>query len=246
MILELDCGNTLIKWRLLSTGETHSGVVSDAAALLDELKRVSVGVLRGARLASVRSEQETDAIASTLEETFGVRCQVAMPAERLGGVRNGYEDYRGLGMDRWLALVGAFTLARKACLVLDLGTAITADFVSSEGGHLGGFICPGMPLLRSDLRTHTSRIRYGDDAAHDALRSSDPGRSTPQAVERGCLWMVRGFVQEQRRLASHLLGAEHEIFLTGGDAELVLNDVPHARLAPDLVFTGLAVACPLE
>lgn len=186
MILELDCGNTLIKWRLLSTGETHSGVVSDAAALLDELKRVSVGSLRGARLASVRSEQEP--MQSPLSRRdFGVRCQVAMPAERLGGVRNGYEDYRGLGMDRWLALVGAFTLARKACLVLDLGTAITADFVSSEGGHLGGFICPGMPLLRSDLRTHTSRIRYGDDAAHDALRSSDPGRSTPQAVERGCL-----------------------------------------------------------
>jgi type III pantothenate kinase len=55
-----------------------------------------------------------------------------------------------------------------------------------------GFICPGMPLMRNQLRTHTRKIRYGDRAAERALESLIPGRTTVEAVERGCLLMLQG------------------------------------------------------
>lgn len=245
MVLELDCGNSLIKWRLLSAEGIRSGFAQDQQTLLNTLREIRDGSVSAIRLVSVRNEAETQAIACALQKAFDLACYVAQPAAHLGGVANGYEDYRGLGMDRWLAVVGAYTLTHKACLVLDLGTAITADFVSATGQHLGGFICPGMPLLRTELRTHTGRIRYGDEVARAALASSGPGRGTAQAVERGCLWMVRGFLREQRELADRLLEPGYAIFLTGGDAELVREHVPDAHLAPDLVFTGLAIACPV-
>jgi type III pantothenate kinase len=177
---------------------------------------------------------------------FALSVVCAKPANEVSGVKNGYDDYERLGLDRWLAMLGGFHLAAGACLILDFGTAVTADFISAEGEHLGGFICPGMPLMRNQLRTHTRNIRYGDLAAERALTSHAPGRSTVEAVERGCSLMLRGFVLTQMEMARSYWGERFTVFITGGDAGLVADVVPDARVVPDLVFVGLAMACPLS
>ncbi len=248
MILELDCGNSFIKWRLLDKSAQMvicGGVVSSAEGLLEAVQQ-STSSLLGCRLVSVRSDEETRALIRVIEAAFAVNCVCAQPAEQLSGVYNGYAEYERLGLDRWLAVVGAYDLARGACLVLDLGTAVTSDFVAPQGQHLGGFICPGVPLMLSQLRTHTRRIRYNHDAAEQALDCLAPGRSTAEAVERGCSLMLQGFVKTQLELARAYWGNEFTVFLTGGDASQVEDLVPDARVLSDLVFVGLAIACPLS
>ncbi|UVM51096.1 MULTISPECIES: pantothenate kinase [unclassified Pseudomonas] len=249
MILELDCGNSFIKWRVLGADIRRvvgEGVVDSDFALLESLKGLAGLDLKHCRLVSVRTAEETNALISMLAEAFGVSVVCAVPAREMSGVRNGYEEFERLGLDRWLAMLGGFHLASGACLVLDFGTAVTADFIARDGEHLGGFICPGMPLMRNQLRTHTRRIRYGDLAAERALESFAPGRTTVEAVERGCSLMLRGFVLTQLELARSYWGEDFAVFLTGGDAELVSEIVPKARVVPDLVFVGLAMACPLS
>ena len=100
--------------------------------------------------------------------------------------------------------------------------------------------------MRHQLRTHTRRIRYDDIATSRALDSFAPGRNTVEAVERGCSLMLRGFVLTQLELAREYWGEDFSVFLTGGDADLVSGVVPQARVVPDLVFVGLAMACPLS
>jgi type III pantothenate kinase len=249
MILELDCGNSFIKWRVLDADVRRvvgEGVVDSDLALLESLKALKGLALKFCRLVSVRTAEETSALVSLLTEAFGVSVVCAAPSREMSGVRNGYEEFERLGLDRWLAMLGGFHLASGACLVLDFGTAVTADFISRNGEHLGGFICPGMPLMRNQLRTHTRRIRYGDLAAERALESLVPGRTTVEAVERGCSLMLRGFVLTQLELARSYWGDDFVVFLTGGDAGLVSGIVPEARVVPDLVFVGLAMACPLS
>ncbi|MGY2401247.1 pantothenate kinase [Pseudomonas sp. SDO5271_S396] len=249
MILELDCGNSFIKWRVLdltAIGVFAEGVVGSDVALIDSLLALPGVLLTRCRLVSVRASEETSKLVAALEASFGVVVSCAAPARDMAGVRNGYEEFERLGLDRWLAMLGAFKLASGACLVLDFGTAATADFIAADGEHLGGFICPGMPLMRNQLRTHTRKIRYDDAAAEQALARLSPGRTTVEAVERGCTLMLRGFVLTQLELARSYWGDEFVVFLTGGDAELVSEAVPQARLVPDLVFVGLAMACPLS
>lgn len=246
MILELDCGNSFIKWRIIAGAKqvvAAFGVAGSDAELVATLE-LHGPKLRACRLVSVRSDAETLALVEVLQKHFDIACHIARSAPELAGVRNGYENYQSLGLDRWLALVGAFSLGRGACLVLDLGTAVTADLVSSNGVHLGGYICPGMPLLRNQLCTHTRRIRYDEAAAQQALRSLGPGHSTAEAVERGCALMLQGFVDAQLLMARERLG-DFVVFLTGGDSALVRERLPEARVVPDLVFVGLAIACPL-
>lgn len=249
MILELDCGNSFIKWRVLDTDRADvsaEGIVGSDSALIDCLELLPGLLLTRCRLVSVRAQEETNKLVAALESAFGVIVSCASSAREMAGVRNGYEDFERLGLDRWLAMLGGFKLASGACLVLDFGTAATADFIGADGEHLGGFICPGMPLMRNQLRTHTRKIRYDDAAAERALERLSPGRTTVEAVERGCTLMLRGFVLTQLELARSYWGDNFTVFLTGGDADLVSGVVPHARLVPDLVFVGLAMACPLS
>jgi len=178
MILELDCGNSFIKWRVLESDQAKAcaeGVVGSDLALIESLAALPGLSLARCRLVSVRASEETNKLVEALQGAFGVVVSCAVPAREMAGVRNGYQDFERLGLDRWLAMLGGFKLASGACLVLDFGTAATADFIAADGQHLGGFICPGMPLMRNQLRTHTRKIRYDDAAAERALERLSPG-----------------------------------------------------------------------
>lgn len=246
MILELDCGNTLIKWRLLDRGgRVRDGDMAPDLVALQRLLGSQERDIEGCRLVSVRSEEQTRVIVDQLHSWLRRPPLVARPSEQLSGVRNGYADYQRLGMDRWLAVVAGYQLAGRACVVIDLGTAVTSDLVNAQGQHLGGFIVPGSKLLRAALLEHTQLIRYEDRAAWDLLDPS-PGVNTAQAVECGCGLMLSGFVQEQLRVAHRLLGDDPVVILTGGDAKAVEPLLPDSTLVvPDLVFRGLALACPM-
>ncbi|MFL9811630.1 type III pantothenate kinase [Stutzerimonas sp. VN223-3] len=246
MILELDCGNSFIKWRVIPSAggaPVTEGVAAQVAELVCDLISRCTGRISRCRLVSVRSDIETKAIVGVLSEALKVDVAEVRPAERVASVVNGYRDHRRLGLDRWLALVAAHELCGGACLVIDLGTAITVDFVASDGKHLGGYIAPGMALLRNQLLAHARRIQYNAAGAELALTDISPGKSTAEAVERGCLIMVRSYVASQISNAGGQLGGSFAAYVTGGDAVLVA-DLPSVTCVPDLVFRGLAIACP--
>lgn len=247
MLLELDCGNTLIKWRLLdSEGRVRD---RDMAPDLVELQRLLGGQereIRGCRLVSVRSAEETQLIMDQLTSWLKLHPLLARASDALAGVTNGYEDCTKLGMDRWLALVAGYELCKRACVVIDLGTAVTVDFVDADGIHLGGYIAPGSKLLRTALVRHTRLVRYDEQPLGD-LQLPKPGKSTGEAVEYGCDLMLSGFVREQLRIAQQLLGDSIVVILTGGDAARMAELLPGGcHVIGDLVFQGLALACPLE
>ncbi|TBW34147.1 pantothenate kinase [Azotobacter chroococcum] len=250
MIIELDCGNSFIKWRIIGAASQVllSGVVGSTEELIRALEGARVShELYHCRMVSVRSDEETACLEQCLAQKFGLRVLTARPASCLAGVRNGYVNYESLGLDRWMAVIAAYHLSAGACLVLDLGTAVTADFVAANGDHKGGFICPGLPLLRSQLRTHTRRIHYDAVASNQFMAEPlAPGRSTAEAVERGCALMLKGFVRSQVELAMAYWGDDYEVFLTGGDASVVADVLPRVRVVPDLIFIGLAIACPIS
>ena len=246
MILELDCGNSFIKWRVIFPGCSSpvcEGIAVDADAILHELAIRKVLTISRCRLVSVRSDAETESLKAALSELLQVDVAVASPAPLLGGVTNGYGEPERLGLDRWLAVVAAYNLCGGPCVVIDLGTAVTVDVVATNGKHLGGYIAPGLSLLRGQLLAHTRRVHYDREAGVRALDELSPGASTAEAVERGCLIMLRSYISTQLTLAASCLGGKFTVYLTGGDAMLA-SDLPGVVLAPDLVFSGLAIACP--
>ena len=102
MILELDCGNSFIKWRVLTSGKTKvfaEGVVGSDSALIDSLLALSGLLLTRCRLVSVRALEETGELVDALKRVFGVTVSCAVSAREMAGVRNGY-DLRQLKLIR--------------------------------------------------------------------------------------------------------------------------------------------------
>jgi type III pantothenate kinase len=246
MILELDCGNSWIKWRVLSSADSQvlfAGSVAGSEQLLDGLLKLPGLSLLGCRLSSVRSVAVTRQLIDLIDNNFSIECVVAHPLPCWAGVTNGYYESGKLGVDRWLAMLAAFNLAGGACLVVDVGTAVTVDLVTVHGEHLGGYICPGLRLMSQQLVANAQGIA-GLHVGGGSLLDLSPGRGTDEAVARGGVLMLRGFIESQLQVAPALLGETFTLFLTGGDAELVGALSVEARIVTDLVFVGLAIACP--
>ena len=245
MILEIDYGNTRLKWRLLKVGSLECvarGIVIDLPALLPSLREAGCSGLVYCRACSVRAAGANVQLAELIEKSYGVGIEYAQSLKETAGVTNGYSEANKLGVDRWLVIVAAYTKVKHACVVIDCGTAVTVDYIAPDGRHLGGCIAPGFKMLRAMLQQGT-QLSLSNTAAVYSERVL-LGNSTQAAVDAGVGSMFRGFIQEQLKLARELLGASTSVLCTGGDSALVFDVTDDAVLEEDLVFAGLAIVCP--
>ena len=227
--LDIDMGNTRTKWRC-------GGLVG--ALPSPDLPTLDVAPTR-VRVATVL--RNCDGLASAIGERYGIEAEFAATAEELAGVRCGYADPRRLGVDRWLAVVAAWRCGEGPVIVVSVGTAATVDFVDADGRHEGGFIAPGLRLLRNSLDRETADVRPNGSLEP----STTPGADTRSAVSGGTFLMLAAFVNAAVGGFADRHGYEAQVFLTGGDANLLPDAlaVP-VRCEPHLVLDGLAIALP--
>ena len=160
--LLIDVGNTRIKWARLEQGALQPQSASPhadwtAQTFVDHLgpacadaQRVLVSNVAGPRMAQV--------IRAGLAQARHVAPEFVTSTATAGGVRNAYSQPAQLGVDRWLAIIGAHALERGAVCVVSVGTAMTIDGVDANGQHLGGVIVPGPDLMMASLLQHTSDL----------------------------------------------------------------------------------------
>jgi type III pantothenate kinase len=233
MILDIDVGNSFVKWRVSGgLGVTHRGSQATASIIKEGLDLIISGSLTQARLSSVADGSVATALHHQLADTFGVELQRAIVSAEAGGVRCGYADVTALGIDRWMAMVGAYSKLSRPLIVVDLGSAITMDVVDKVGQHLGGYILPGIALMRRSLRGGTAHVRPTDEI--DQIIA--PAQDTSAAVSRGSLLAVVAVIEKLVDMHQSIL------ILTGGDARLIMSMLNiEAEYMPELVLDGLSV-----
>ncbi len=142
MRLLIDAGNTRIKWALVRGADwLRFGAVDTAAvnALSGELAGLTE--VRGIRVSNVAGDAVAQAIRALQLGPHGApNFLTATPA--CAGVRNGYAHPAQLGSDRWAALIAAWHIEGRACLVVNAGTATTIDTLRADGMFIGGLILP--------------------------------------------------------------------------------------------------------
>ena len=151
-------------------------------------------------------------------------------AERCG-VTSRYERPEQLGPDRWAALIAARALHQGPCLVVNAGTATTADVLSAQGEFLGGLILPGVDLMRFVLHEHTGRLPLQEG------RFVQTPRNTIDAIETGCRQAQAGAVERMLRVA----GDGALCLVSGGAGKALVEQlgIP-CRYVENLVLEGLA------
>lgn len=234
MILQIDVGNSQTKWRLVDGTEIQSRGSQQTESLLDgPLILDDISAPSSAQLCSVADVSVELRIGRQIADQYGIRVQIAKVSPRVGQVTCGYQEPTSLGVDRWLAVVAAYHQDRCATLVVDVGSALTIDLIGPDGQHQGGYILPGMRLMRQSLWRGTDQVKVD---AMDVTSVLVPGMHTADAVNKGCLLAAVAAVE---KLASEYPAT---LVVTGGDALALIDALSlKAKHSPDLVFEGLSV-----
>ena len=243
--LLLDVGNTRLKWGVLDDGNIRrTGHISQQKLREQGLTALTTKLPRQVD-AVYASNVAGNSFATRLSGVIGMHCNVdvhfARSEKRGWGVTNGYRQPRRLGVDRWVAMIGAWAEMESACLIVDVGTAVTLDALDDEGVHLGGQIIPGVETMLDALSTSTSDIPLVKAAAKQSASDLGMfGRNTASAVREGTQNAVVGAIE---RAIDTLRANDYEpyMILTGGGASRILGALDEAALhRPNLVLHGLA------
>jgi type III pantothenate kinase len=241
-----DIGNSRIKWGVLTESGEVAGAgyrshqeceADDYSALLDTLpsnpERAVASNVAGRRIAAD--------LARAIDERVGIDVEFVASTAAACGLTNGYDEPASLGVDRWVACVGAWSrYPKEALLVVDTGTATTLDAIDSSGRHFGGLILPGLTLMGRALNQSTSGIGADGSGADDPEPANLFGRSTDQAVRNGALAAVCGAMERACRVLEGI-DQTPRIVITGGDARRIQRQWHYTvENRPDLVLEGLA------
>lgn len=154
-------------------------------------------------------------IASEIEEwmlSLGMKCLTGNTPIPL---KVNYGTPGTLGMDRVAAAVGAWSIKPgNDLLVIDAGTAITTDLVSSDGTFVGGNIGPGIGLRFKGLHEHTGCLPLVDRLGDCPEFGYDTETAIRSGVLRGVRLEMDALIEKTRQERKNLL-----VFLTGGDAD---------------------------
>lgn len=241
-MLLLDVGNSAIKGQWWRGGELlHSFScrfnVNWQSRLLSILSEINA---EQCHYASVADPQLENQLLACLNQCFAADAQFRLLTQKtFAGVRNGYTKPESLGVDRWLALLGAADFAPVDKLIVDAGSAITVDLLTQSGEHLGGAILPG---FNTSIKQFKNIMRKADFNHPDIQNIIEPGCSTEACIQLNCgsrltdESMVAGLIERWfKRLAPGAL-----LIVTGGDIEKIKSHGPHRRYEiPDLIFRGM-------
>jgi type III pantothenate kinase len=181
-----------------------------------------------------------DVVRTAVAQTWQMEAEFVTSTPIAGGVRNAYPQPAKLGVDRWLAMIGAHALERDAVCIVSVGTAMTIDGVAADGRHLGGVILPGPDLMITSLLTNTS------DIAQRALQGDAGDRlfadNTLGAIRQGAQHALAALIERAVGVMRRTLNETPKLLVTGGASDRVEKAIglPY-RAVPDLVLQGLAV-----
>jgi type III pantothenate kinase len=146
-----------------------------------------------------------------------------------------YETPETLGPDRIAAVAGAFSLfPGSEILIIDAGTAITYEFLSS-GIYKGGNISPGINMRFKALNKFTEKLPLASSSDNYTF----PGLNTIDAITAGVITGVTYEINEYIRTFKKNK-TDFKVLLAGGDSEFLKDKINYqTTYMPDIVIDGL-------
>lgn len=238
-VLAIDSGNTAIKWGL-HDGERWlaNGSALQTERMLLEQSWSQLPAPSFVLVSNVAGLQVEKDLAMLLKP-WQVQPGWVKAKARQCGVVNRYIHPEQLGCDRWMALIAARHRVQQACLVVDIGTAMTADALTATGEFLGGIIVPGPDTMKQALAG-----RAGTFLTPDCGSFQDFPVDTANALFSGMIQALTGALERMHGQLSGYSGKQipAEIILTGGGAALLAPymHISH-QVVNNLVLEGLII-----
>lgn len=148
-----------------------------------------------------------------------------------------------VGIDRLFGAVAAKTLRPEGvpAITVDVGTAVTVNYIDEHGVFQGGAIMPGPRLMGLSLHRFTAKLPMVEA---DIIEDFTPGKNTADAIRLGLDAMLNGGVMALLGLFADQSETAPWLFLTGGAEHLLtarMPSIPETHIVPTLVLEGIRI-----
>jgi len=248
-ILSIDVGNTSTHYGLVDgqaviqtghfpTRHFKDGPSTEFAAAITLLLENAEGI----SFCSVVPDINANLVASV--KPFGLPI-FHLTHETCYGLELAYPKPEEIGQDRIANAIAVQEYHGVPAVILDMGTAVTFDIISSAG-YEGGIIAPGLAVMTRYLHEQTALLP--ELSEKDLLNVEGAiGKSTVHAMKLGVAIGFSGMLDALRARVLEELKARGEaepiVLSTGGSIANLTNDWAQKSLfLEDLTLMGLAVA----
>jgi type III pantothenate kinase len=158
------------------------------------------------------------------------------------------DELHRIGIDRLVTAFAAHHRRRHKLapvVVINVGTAMTVDFVQGVGGHVGGVVLPGPHLMAKSLHAYTAKLPQVD--IDPKLPTTFVGRNTEQAIGVGIAHAVLCVAYQLVWDWAKHTGRPPWVYATGGDVGYLRGfrftaDVAGFEIDPALTLDGIRLA----
>lgn len=237
-LLLLDCGNSQVKWALVTDGE----IIETFRTPYNKLHHLANYYRQHAYIqriygSAVCGETKKEWVSRQLPKKVAW-----LASERSAcGIRNHYRQPSEHGADRWFNALGARRFSQNACVIVSCGTAITIDALTHDNQYLGGSIMPGFNLMKEAMSDNTANLDrpFG--------RPYPFATTTSNALASGVLdASVGAILLMHSRLKAREVDKPTDLIFTGGGALRLHRHFPeqflldtHSEIVDNLVIYGL-------
>jgi type III pantothenate kinase len=252
VILVFDVGNTELTIGLFAESELrgHWRVMTDVARTADEfgVLLASLLIARGFGVDVVESvaigsvvPRVTGPLSEACQQYFEVGQPLIVDAKSPLPITLDVDEPLTVGADRLINTLAASRLFASDAIVVDMGTAMTFDCITSDGVFLGGVIAPGVLTSAETLTRRTSKL----PATEITIPSRVIGKRTEECIRAGVMYgaadAIDGIVR--RIKASWPRPQVPVVLATGGFAETMATlCTTFDRVEPHLTLRGLQIA----
>jgi type III pantothenate kinase len=216
--LVIDIGNTYIKTAIFSKSKIlfRESLPEISPEYIDTIIRNFHGINHSI-ISSVRKRDTSllDYLKTNFKVSIDLSEKTPLP------IKNMYKSPTTLGYDRLAAVVGASsTFPETNVLVIDIGSAVTFDFINSKNEYYGGNISPGIMMRFRALHEFTSNLPFEYPRDNQEFIGSDTPGAIISGVQNGLIFELEGYIT---RFSEKNKGLK--VLLTGGDAEFFAEKI---------------------
>lgn len=227
MNLVIDVGNSRVKYGLFN--KNHKLIFSDAVSpnlFEDKLQQLFIFYPQIQNSIFSASGENSNRWISILKKK--TNCTLFSHSTSIP-IQNKYKTPDTLGLDRIaLAVSSFFQYPNKNCLIVDLGTCITYDFLHKDGRYLGGAISPGIEMRFKAMHNFTANLPFIKE--NTGLGETYIGKTTEESLKIGVyqaiIHEIEGFYKQYIADYENLT-----LVLTGGSAQVLAERVKNSIFA---------------
>ena len=158
------------------------------------------------------------------------------------GINIKYDNPKEVGADRIVNAVAAYEIYKRACIIIDFGTATTFCALTRKGDYLGGCIVPGIKISSDALFERAAKLPRVELEFTDTIICKNTIKSMQAGILYGYIGQIEYIVNKMKQEMMIKDNEEPYVVATGGLAKLIAKETKVIdKVDSDLTLEGLKI-----